>query len=101
MRIDLHVHTTASDGTFTPSEAVALAREKGLDAIAITDHDTMEGWLALPEACRSFALPGIKDCFVLPTGEGLSICSVIVFQEPQEGHFPCHLGLSAPHSVQK
>ena len=60
MRIDLHVHTTASDGTFAPSEAVALAREKGLDAIAITDHDTMDGWLALPEASRSFALPGIE-----------------------------------------
>ncbi|HXF72846.1 MAG TPA: PHP domain-containing protein [Actinomycetota bacterium] len=41
--IDLHVHTTRSDGTFTPSEVVALARERGLSVIAITDHDTTEG----------------------------------------------------------
>ncbi|MDA8233472.1 MAG: PHP domain-containing protein [Clostridia bacterium] len=41
--IDLHVHTTASDGTLTPGELVALAREKGLRAVAITDHDTVDG----------------------------------------------------------
>ncbi len=41
--IDLHVHTTRSDGTFTPSEVVALARERDLSVIAITDHDTTEG----------------------------------------------------------
>jgi predicted metal-dependent phosphoesterase TrpH len=38
--IDLHVHTNHSDGTFTPREALTLARERGLDAVAITDHDT-------------------------------------------------------------
>ena len=42
-RIDLHVHTTASDGTVTPSEAVLLAKNVGLSAIAICDHDTAEG----------------------------------------------------------
>lgn len=41
--IDLHIHTTASDGTFTPSEVVEMALEKGLYAIAITDHDTING----------------------------------------------------------
>jgi len=41
--IDLHIHTTASDGTLTPSEAVSRARELGLSAIAITDHDTHRG----------------------------------------------------------
>jgi predicted metal-dependent phosphoesterase TrpH len=40
-RADLHIHTTASDGEFTPSQAVALAREANLAAIAITDHDTL------------------------------------------------------------
>ncbi len=42
-RIDLHVHTTASDGTLSPSEAVMLARENSLAAIAVTDHDTADG----------------------------------------------------------
>lgn len=41
--IDLHAHTTASDGTFTPEELVEYAAEKGLAAVAITDHDTVRG----------------------------------------------------------
>lgn len=41
--IDLHVHSTASDGTLTPSEVVDLAIEKKLSAIALTDHDTVQG----------------------------------------------------------
>ena len=41
--IDLHIHTTASDGTFTPSEIVAHAIKLKLKAIAITDHDTLAG----------------------------------------------------------
>lgn len=44
MRIDLHMHTTASDGTFSPSDAVRYAKELGLTAIAITDHDTVAGF---------------------------------------------------------
>ncbi|MDL1968317.1 MAG: PHP domain-containing protein [Deltaproteobacteria bacterium] len=41
--IDLHIHSTASDGTFSPSEILALARDFNLAAIAITDHDTING----------------------------------------------------------
>jgi predicted metal-dependent phosphoesterase TrpH len=40
-RVDLHLHTTFSDGTYTPAEVVDLARRSGLSAIAITDHDTL------------------------------------------------------------
>lgn len=40
---DLHVHTTYSDGTLTPSELVLKAKEAGLSAVAITDHDTVDG----------------------------------------------------------
>jgi hypothetical protein len=40
-RADLHVHTTASDGEFTPSQVVAAARQANLAAVAITDHDTL------------------------------------------------------------
>lgn len=41
--VDLHAHTTASDGSLTPTELIQYAKEKGLDAIAITDHDTVAG----------------------------------------------------------
>src|SRR5262245_19957263 len=42
-RADLHLHTTHSDGTYTPAEVVALARRSGLSAVAVTDHDTTGG----------------------------------------------------------
>ncbi len=42
-RVDLHVHTVASDGICTPSEAVAIAKDKGTGILAITDHDTLDG----------------------------------------------------------
>ncbi len=42
--IDLHTHSTASDGTSTPAQLVGEARAAGLDVVAITDHDTTGGW---------------------------------------------------------
>jgi predicted metal-dependent phosphoesterase TrpH len=41
--VDLHIHSTASDGSLSPSEIINLAKELGLRAVAITDHDTIEG----------------------------------------------------------
>ncbi len=41
--VDLHVHSSCSDGTFSPRELVDYAREKGLAAFALTDHDTVDG----------------------------------------------------------
>ena len=52
--IDLHCHTTASDGTASPGGIVALAVELGLEALAITDHDTLGGYdEAVPHARRA------------------------------------------------
>jgi predicted metal-dependent phosphoesterase TrpH len=48
--IDLHIHTTASDGTFSPKEVVEEAVRRGLSVIAITDHDTTQG---IPEALEA------------------------------------------------
>ena len=62
-RIDLHVHTTASDGTASPAEAVRLAKETGLSAIAITDHDTVSGYAEAAEAGEKYGVevvPGIE-----------------------------------------
>ena len=44
MRIDLHTHSSASDGTDSPAAVVALAVGAGLDVVALTDHDTTAGW---------------------------------------------------------
>jgi hypothetical protein len=43
-RVDLHVHTTHSDGAYTPAQVVDLARRSGLAAVAVTDHDTLSGF---------------------------------------------------------
>src|SRR3954469_21737339 len=50
MRIDLHTHSSVSDGTETPAALLATAREAGLDAVALTDHDTTDGWAAAAAA---------------------------------------------------
>ncbi|ROS40078.1 PHP domain-containing protein [Amycolatopsis thermoflava] len=50
MRIDLHTHSTVSDGTDTPAELVATAAAAGLDVVALTDHDTTAGWAAAAAA---------------------------------------------------
>lgn len=62
-RIDLHVHTTASDGTVSPAGVVKLAHETGLAAIAITDHDTVSGYAEAAEAGEKYGVevvPGIE-----------------------------------------
>ncbi len=61
--VDLHLHTTASDGVVKPSEIVKYAKSKGLQAIAITDHDTIEGLeegLSEGERIGFEVIPGIE-----------------------------------------
>ncbi|MGH3242765.1 MAG: PHP domain-containing protein [Spirillospora sp.] len=62
MRIDLHSHSDVSDGTRPPAEVVRRARERGLDVLALTDHDTVAGWdeatAALPDGLT--LVPGIE-----------------------------------------
>ncbi len=61
--IDLHTHSVYSDGTDTPSELAAMAAERGLHALALTDHDTVGGIPELLSACVELpveAVPGIE-----------------------------------------
>ena len=64
MKADLHLHTTASDGRLEPKEIVSLAIKVGLDVIAVTDHDTIDGVVpALAAASDSHSLtviPGVE-----------------------------------------
>src|SRR5512146_2527796 len=55
--VDLHLHSTASDGELAPAEVVARARAAGLAAMALTDHDTLAG---LPEARTAGARLGVR-----------------------------------------
>ena len=61
--IDLHAHTTASDGTFSPRDLVARAAALGLKAVAVTDHDTFGGWdeaMAAGQELGVEVVPGIE-----------------------------------------
>jgi len=49
-RIDMHMHSTYSDGIRTPAELIAMAKTKGLSGLALTDHDSMEGFSELSAA---------------------------------------------------
>lgn len=57
--IDLHTHSTFSDGSLTPEELAAAAKEAGLSAIALTDHDTVDGTSRLIAACAREGITGI------------------------------------------
>lgn len=57
--IDLHAHSTASDGTLTPRELAAEAKKAGLSACAITDHDTVAGVSRFLAACDEVGVEGV------------------------------------------
>ncbi len=70
--VDLHSHSTASDGRLSPSELVSLAVSRGLTALALTDHDTVAGLTEAAVACSSQGLtfvPGIELEVETETGE--------------------------------
>ena len=61
--IDLHIHSTASDGTYTPSELIDLAEKQNLAAVALTDHDTIAGlaeFMKKAESSSVIAVPGVE-----------------------------------------
>jgi len=57
--LDLHMHSTFSDGSLKPAELAQVARQTGIKAVALTDHDTTDGTALLGEACRSEGLVGL------------------------------------------
>ena len=70
--IDLHVHTTASDGQYTPAQIIQKAAEKNIKVIAITDHDTTAGLNEAKEEGKKLGVtvvPGIEINISFPTGE--------------------------------
>ncbi len=63
VRADLHIHTQASDGDLSPEQIISLAEYSGLDAIAVTDHDTLSGAqkaLVLSESYPVKVIPGVE-----------------------------------------
>jgi 3',5'-nucleoside bisphosphate phosphatase len=77
---DLHTHTVYSDGTFTPGELLELARERGLDVVAVTDHDTTDGLgeaRAAGDELGVEVVPGVEFSAVRD-GEGVHVLGYLM-----------------------
>jgi len=78
-KVDLHLHSTVSDGRFSPEEIVRKSAEGGLSIIALADHDNVDGIAPALEAARAF--PGLK---VIPAVE-ISTYSRLLYRLYQSG----------------
>ncbi|GAA1973801.1 PHP domain-containing protein [Kitasatospora viridis] len=91
MRIDLHAHSNASDGTDSPTELVAAAVAAGLDVVALTDHDTVAGHAEAAAALRT--VPGAEGLTLVPGAElscrveGVSMHLLAYLFDPAEPAF--------------
>jgi len=86
-RVDLHIHSTASDGKLTPAEIVREAAEGGLTFIALADHDTVDGIAQAQTAAKSFpelkVIPGVEISTDIPQGEIHMLGYFIDYADPQ------------------
>lgn len=84
MRIDLHTHSFASDGTDAPAEVVREAAAAGLDVVALTDHDTTRGWEAAAESARSVGVALVRGIEVsCSAARGVSVHLLGYLQDPE------------------
>ncbi len=73
MRIDLHTHSTASDGRESPAEVIASAAQTGLDVVALTDHDTTAGWAQAAAAAEEQGIALVRGIEISCKDNGISI----------------------------
>src|SRR3954454_4244242 len=84
MRIDLHAHSTASDGTSSPAAVLAEAAAAGLDVVALTDHDTTAGWAEAAAAVPSMHVALVPGAEISTQARGISIHLLAYLQDPAE-----------------
>lgn len=83
-RADLHIHTTCSDGRYTPAQVVELARRSGLPALAITDHDTLAG-IAPARKAAGDSLEVIAGVEISTVHEGRELHLLAYFVDRDDG----------------
>jgi predicted metal-dependent phosphoesterase TrpH len=86
-RVDLHLHSTASDGKYSPATLVAKAAELGLKVISLTDHDSIDGIIPALKAAKAFPgltfIPGVEISTDLPDGEAHVLGYFIDYTSPE------------------
>ncbi len=86
-RVDLHAHSTASDGELSPRDLVALALERELDVIALTDHDSIAGIDAARDAARGTRLEVIPGVELSADVESAEVHVLGYFVDWRDAHF--------------
>ena len=85
MLIDLHAHTQASDGTDTPAQLIAAARDQGLRVVAITDHDSTSGWDEAADAARDLEVTLVRGIELSCRADGISLHVLGYLHDPTYG----------------
>lgn len=81
-KADLHIHTTFSDGFYTPEEIVSKAKSSGLDAISITDHDSLNAFAQASEAGKKMGIEVIPGVEISTDIQGKEIHILAYYIEP-------------------
>lgn len=92
VRIDLHTHSSASDGTDPPEELVAKAAASGLDVVALTDHDTAAGWERAAAAAGPAGLEVVPGMEISTAHEHRSVHLLAYFLDPTHPALVAELG---------
>lgn len=82
VRIDLHTHSSASDGTGSPSQVVRDARAAGLDVVGLTDHDTTSGWAEAAHEAERAGVALVRGTEVSALAGGVSVHLLSYLQDP-------------------
>ncbi len=83
MRIDLHTHSRASDGTDSPAGLVRAAADAGLDVLALTDHDTADGWDEATRAAAEVGLTLVPGMEISTRHRGRSVHLLAYYPDPE------------------
>ena len=89
---DLHLHTCFSDGTYTPEELTAQARRVDLRAVALTDHDTLEGCPRMAAACRAAGIEFIVATELTAEADGHELHLLGYYVDPENPRLLAELG---------
>lgn len=82
LRIDLHTHSSCSDGTDAPAELLAAGADAGLDVLGLTDHDTCEGWVEAQAAVKDTGVALVRGVEMSCSAEGITVHLLGLLPDP-------------------
>lgn len=90
--IDLHTHSSISDGTETPGELIRAAKEAGLGTVALTDHDSSQGWAEAAQGARELGITFIPGMELSTRVGGISVHMLAYLFDPEHGELARETG---------